>query len=377
MNRLTLFPAGIIIAFSLSLFLATFRLSYFYDEVDLLPSLAVLVIVVCTFIMAAPFSKLGSLPAPTPKEYSIFYIQTLFVFIYFLVELGVYGIPLLGLDRSEFTGVKTWHVLFYGFLFYLNVKSSTLKSLKPSVLIFIVSSTLGALMMTRQLMMYSFLVLIISLTSRGKLKAWHIVTMCALVSVLFGMLGNIRESGDGDYILKVGGANDKGLQVPSSLYWMWLYIVCPIYNLSYNFKGHDIFEIRIDDVKVLLVNIFVPEFLYTRLDVVRPEPDYVMPHLNVASGFGLSVKYAGVFGVLVHSLSLLLFYLIGIFSLSGKYKVAFTVHFSACAILFFFNNTFTQAEYYLVFSYIYVFAVVSSVLEFFTSKCNQVVDGPD
>ncbi|MEB0091577.1 hypothetical protein RHM65_13010 [Pseudomonas sp. CCI4.2] len=365
MRRITLFPLGIVIAFLMSWYMATFRFSFFYQEIDLLPILAVLVIISFVFAVALPFSKIYHTPETVSNDYLTFYMQALVVVIFFLVELASFGVPLFGLDRSDFTGFKSLHVIFYAFIFYLNIKAATFASIRPALLIFVVSCLLGALMLTRQLLMYSFLVFVISLASQGKIKLWQILIMCALVVVAFSTLGNIRESDGGDLIFIVGGANEDGRKLPASLYWMWLYVVCPIYNLSYNFQSHDILEIRIDDVKALLTNIFVPEFFYARFEILRPEPDYVIPYLNVASGFGLTAKLAGIVGVFIHSISLLIFYFLGLIFLNGKYKTAFIVHFSACAILFFFDNKFIQAEYYLTFVYLYLFSFASFFVRYF------------
>ncbi|MEB0041509.1 hypothetical protein, partial [Pseudomonas sp. MH10] len=44
---------------------------------------------------------------------------------------------------------------------------------------------------------------------------------------------------------------------------------------------------------------------------------------------------------------------------------AFIVHFSACAILFFFDNKFIQAEYYLAFVYLYLFSFTGCLVKYF------------
>lgn len=286
-------------------------------------------------------------------EYWLF-IQLVLIGVFFASEFYVYGVPLLVGSRAEFTGFDVLHVAAYGYLFYLNARSVTTGRFSSALAVFILSCIIGALMLSRQLMMYSFLVFSIGLLYSGKVKIRSIVILLCMVVALFGVLGEIRESGGEEYIYEIGGANELGRKVPSSIYWIWLYMSSPIYNLLYNLPDN-LFALDVSSPGRFLAQIVMPEFLATRLNLVPDKPMFVMEHLNVATGFGLSARYAGLLGVLIHFCFIVLFYMFGRIALRGFYRRVFVLHFSVCAVLFVFDNNFTRTEYFMVFVYVFFF----------------------
>lgn len=365
MRRHIYFPFIMLWAFLFSMFFASIELSDYYSALDFIPCFIILILLAVLILIQKmlPMKKVATL-LNVASNNVLFYRQLAAVTIFFIIELGIYGVPLLGMSREDFTGIKVLHVAFYGFIFYLNVKAVSIRNIRVSSVTFIVSSVMGMLMMTRQLIMYSFLAFLISLLFVGKITTKRVVFCVVFLLMpmffLFGFLGDMREGNVENLIYAVGGANDLGRQIPSGLYWIWLYIATPIYNLMDNL-GDSIFTLRFENYEAFFGQIFVPQFLATRFDLVAEKPNLVIDVLNVASGYGLSAKYAGLLGIIIHTLAIILFYLIGKRIVFGIYKKAFDVHFSICSMLFIFSNTFTRAEYFIVFIYIFLFSALSRI----------------
>lgn len=361
MIRNIYFPLVMFWVFLFSMILASIKLSDSYSDLDFIPSffIALLLALLVLIQRLLPKKKVVTLVKRDFKK-SRLYWQLAVVSIFFVIELVVFGVPLLGGSRFDFTGFKGLHVAFYGYLFFLNVKSASVGRVRDSLITFAISAMLGMLLMTRQLIMYSFLALLISLLLSDKIRLKSTVFLMIPMVFLFGFLGDLRDSTVENFIYIVGGANDLGKQIPSGLYWIWLYIATPIYNLMYNF-GDSIFSLRFENAGAFFSQIFVPEFLATRFDVVPEKPNLVVEVFNVASGYGLSAKYAGLLGILIHALAIMAFYFIGKIISFGIYKRIFAVHFSICSIFFMFDNTFTRAEYSLVFIYIFLFSLFSKI----------------
>ena len=360
MIRNIYFPQVMFWAFLFSMLLASIELSDSYLALDFIPIvfMAFLLALLVLIQRLLPKKKVNLVERDFEK--SKFYWQLILVSIFFVVELVVFGCPLLGGSRFDFTGFNVLHVAFYGYLFFLNVKAASLGRVSDSLITFLITAVFGALLMTRQLIMYSFLGLFISLLFSGKIRLKSSLFLIMTVSFLFGFLGDLRESNVENFIYIVGGANDLGKLIPSGFYWVWLYIATPIYNLMYNL-GDSIFSLRFENLGAFFSQIFVPEFLATRLEVVPEKPNLIVEVFNVSTGFGLSAKYAGLLGILIHTLAIMTFYFIGKVITFGKYKRIFIIHFSFCSIFFIFTNTFTRAEYFLVFIYIFLFSFLSKI----------------
>ncbi len=355
------FPLIMFWVFLFSMILASVKLSDSYSDLDLIPSflIALLLALLSLIPHLLPMKKVAILSKDKYKNTFLFW-QLAVVSIFFVIELGIFGVPLLGGARGDFTGFKGLHVAFYGFIFYLNVKSAAIGSVRDSLITFIISSLFGILLMTRQMIMYSFLAFFISLLFAGKITIKTVLVLLVPLVLLFGFLGDLRDSTVENFIYIIGGANELGRQIPSGLYWIWLYIATPIYNLMYNL-GDSLFSLRVESPSAFFSQIFVPDFLANRFDVVPEKPNLVVEAFNVASGFGLSAKYAGLLGISIHALIIMIFYFIGKLISFGIYKRFFAVHFSICSIFFIFDNTFTRAEYFIVFVYIFIFSVLSKV----------------
>lgn len=357
MVKCVFFPFGVFWFFAVSTILALTELSVFFDVYEIYKIFPVLILLAffALFPLVSPRKRkhMSEVECEIKTEYGTFF-QLVLLGIFFASEFAVYGVPFLVGSRAEFKGFDVLHVAAYGYLFYLNARTVTAGRFSAALTVFIFSCIVGALMLSRQLMMYSFLVFSIGLLYSGKIKLRSIVILLSVVVALFGILGEIRESGGGGYIYEVGGANELGAKVPSSIYWVWLYMSSPVYNLLYNLPDN-LFTLDVSNPGRFLAQIIIPEFLATRLDLVPDKPMFVMEHLNVATGFGLSARYAGLLGVLIHFCFIVMFYMIGRIALRSFYRRVFVLHFSICAVLFVFDNKFTQAEYFMVFVYIFIF----------------------
>lgn len=139
-------------------------------------------------------------------------------------------------------------MVFYSCAVISVLFSSLYSNKKQLVACILAVIAIGFLTLSRQMIMVSFCILIISSLSRYRINKKVAFRVLLLVTVLFGsfgFVGDIRQKMSGDYvdnyIFLVGGANSTGESIGSSLYWLWIYMATPVYNLIHNMNDYNLF----------------------------------------------------------------------------------------------------------------------------------------
>lgn len=211
------------------------------------------------------------------------------------------------------------------------------------------------------MMIVSFIIVVIAIASKirfnSKNKIYLIVSFAAVV-VIFGILGNLRQqlSGDyvNDYIYRVGGANADGMRIGDTMYWLWLYIASPVYNLMQNLDSYYQYG-NSCNVSIsygscegsYLLSVIVPDTISKYFS--EPfEIDMVMKHLNAGTAFSASARILGFAGILIQIVFQLMLYIVGILLTTKRNRRAFVVYFSVLSFFMIFDNLFVKGEFFFV-----------------------------
>ena len=154
------------------------------------------------------------------------------------------------------------------------------------------------------------------------------------------------------YIRSAGGANDFGNTLPSSLFWLWLYVATPLYNLGINVEKYPFFpDLSITRVGYWFVSEIIPMTISKRLIEEIPFVDIVPRWLileNITASTGLVGSYniLGVLGFYSYLSLLMLFYYF-LFNMSKNvfYKLSISLLFTSMSILTIFDNMLIMPSY--------------------------------
>ncbi|HEC0041156.1 TPA: hypothetical protein R1Q66_003680 [Acinetobacter baumannii] len=295
------------------------------------------------------------------NQYKIFLLISL---LGSLLELVTVGLPIIsGGGRDDYSGLPVVHVFFYSFSIISILYSSLYSSKKDVIFCTVMVLMLSIVWLSRQLMMVSFLILLLSMVvrNREKILPWGKI-LAGIVGVLFlfGIVGNFRQKLAGDYvanyILKIGGANSAGEKLGDVLYWIWLYLASPIYNLILNINNFYNFGSRCNYAvyygscsgsylsAVILPDTFVKYFSEEKFKL-----DLIISYLNVGTGYSEAARIMGLHGVGLQILLHGLFFFLGFKMMPIRAKNVFIVYYSALSIFMIFNNTFVKGELFIVF----------------------------
>lgn len=365
MYRFFIYPLNITVMFLFSIFISSFELSTFYDSLDIKDALVLFFIVFLYAIQVFFFKKtvyvINDANLNLSNTYKFFLITSVLGCI---VEFLFVGLPISsGGGRDDYSGIPIAHVFFYSFSIIAILYASLYSNKKDVLLCFIVVLLLSIAWLSRQLMMISFFIVVISLVlrSRTKILPWgKILGLIVGVIFLFAIVGNIRQKLAGDYvenyILKIGGANSTGEKLGDVLYWFWLYLASPIYNLILNMNNYYGFGERCNSAiyygscsgnyisSVLLPDTIVKYFYDENFKI-----DLIISYLNVGTGYSEAARILGLPGVVLQVILHGLFFFVGYKSVPLKAKNVFIVYYSTLSIFMIFNNTFIKGELFIVF----------------------------
>ena len=365
MHKFFIYPLNVLVIFLFSIAISLFEFSYFYEPIQI-KGIAFLAVMIFFYCVQYPFLKdKVYIISDEHKKLSNTYKWFLAISVLgCLIEAALIGLPILSSSgRDEFVGIPILHVVFYS-LSMVSVLYASLYSTKKDIIIcFFIVVILSFVWLSRQLMIISFLILVISMIVRfrtEKLPWFKIIASITGIVILFALIGDYRQklSGDyvEDYILVIGGANAQGEQLGSILYWLWLYLASPIYNLILNFDSYYLYGEQCNTnvyygscdgsyiTAVLLPDIFVKYLSFDKFAF-----DLEIPFLNVGTGFVEAARIMGLPGVALQIFLHGLFFFIGYKLMPIKSKNAFIVYYSALSILMVFNNTFIKGEMFFVF----------------------------
>ncbi|WP_162940710.1 hypothetical protein [Rahnella bruchi] len=286
----------------------------------------------------------------------------------FFVEFSIYGIPALSpLGRDGFAGLPVLHVIFYSSAIISVLFASLYSGVKQTACCLLVSFLVSSAILSRQLMMISFVVMLISIVIRHKLsKIQYIKITASILGIIFafGVLGNIRQQISGDYIdnyiIKIGGANSAGASIGDSFYWIWLYIASPVYNLYLNFMDYDTYGYGCNMAisygscsGSLFSDVILPNTIAKYTGNTEFFIDLVKSHLNAGTAFSAPARIFGISGVIIQIILQIIFYYIGLLFTPKRVKLAFIVYFSSLSMFMIFDNLFIRGEFFIGFLLIF------------------------
>ncbi|HCM9423142.1 TPA: hypothetical protein N5N76_002985 [Enterobacter asburiae] len=379
MLRLLTYPANIGAALLIGIIFSLMPFSYFYETPDsfyilLLTSVCIFYIFISIFFKRDVYVDTGN----DGSSWKIFMIISA---VGFVIEFSVGGMPIL-VGRENAVTIPVFHVIFYSFIIMAVLLASVYGRKRDIALSLTYAIVMSALMLSRQMMIVSFIIVVIAIASKTRFnkknKLYLIVSFVAVV-VIFGILGNLRQqlSGDyvNDYIYRVGGANADGMRIGDTMYWLWLYIASPVYNLMQNLDSYYQYS---DSCNMsiaygscegsYLLSVIVPDTISKYFS--EPfEIDMVMKHLNAGTAFSASARILGFAGILIQVVFQLILYIVGILLTTKRNRRAFVVYFSVLSFFMIFDNLFVKGEFFFV-----LLMIIASGKEFTLWRMNHSVN---
>ncbi|EMD4022383.1 TPA: hypothetical protein RVT75_001262 [Escherichia coli] len=369
MLRLLTYPANIGAALLIGIVFSLMPFSYFYETPD--PFYILLLTSVCIFYIFISIFFKRDVYVDTGNDGSSWKIFMIISAVGFAIEFSVGGMPIL-VGRENAVTIPVFHVIFYSFIIMAVLLASVYGRKRDVTLSLAYAIVMSALMLSRQMMIVSFIIVVIAVASKirfnSKNKLYLIASFVAVV-VIFGILGNLRQqlSGDyvNDYIYRVGGANADGMRIGDTMYWLWLYIASPVYNLMQNLDSYyqygDSCNMSIAYGSCegsYLLSVIVPDTISKYFS--EPfEIDMVMKHLNAGTAFSASARILGFAGILIQIVFQLMLYIVGILLTTKRNRRAFVVYFSVLSFFMIFDNLFVKGEFFFV-----LFMIIASGKEF-------------
>lgn len=356
--RLMTYPANIGIVLFIGIAFSLIQLSYFYEIPS--PLYITLLSTICIFhIFISIFFK-RDVYVDKSNDGSSWKIFMIVSVVGFAIEFAVGGMPIL-VGRENAVTIPMFHVMFYSFIIMAVLMASVYGRKRDMVFSLTCAIVISALMLSRQMMIVSFIIAVIAIASKTRFtrknKLYLLASFVAVI-VAFGILGNLRQqlSGDyiNDYIHTIGGANADGMRIGDTMYWIWLYIASPVYNLIQNIDSYYQYGSRCNmsiaygtcDGSYLL-SVIIPDTI-SRYFSETFEIDMVMKHLNAGTAFSASARILGLTGIFIQIIFQLILYIVGISLTTKRNRRAFVIYFSVLSFFMIFDNLFIKGEFFFV-----------------------------
>ena len=344
--------------------LSCLNLSYFYDTPSLF-ALAIMLTLAFSYLFISLFYA-RNIKLQSGVKSGAWKKLALISAIGFSIEFYLGGVPIL-VGREVAVTLPVLHVVFYSCAIVSVLFASIYGTKNEMILALLYAFVISALMLSRQMMIVAFFIALISISSKIKFTRTMNIKLIAtilFVIVIFGMLGNLRQqlSGDyvNDYIQEIGGANDNGLMIGDSLYWVWLYIASPIYNLVLNINSYYEYGDMCNKLVVYgtcdanyVLSVLVPD-TFSKHFMDQFYVDMVMGHLNAGTAFSAPVRLLGLTGLCIQFILQIIFYAAGLMLTNEKNRTAFIVYFSALSLFMIFDNLYIRGEFFFGFILIFI-----------------------
>lgn len=369
MRNFFIYPLNVVVVLLIALLFALLNLSFFYKEMDLYDILIIIFFIILYGVQYS-FLKRVTFRGYVDFNNAGFYKKYLLIGVVgFVVEFFIYGVPFFSQNgRDDFEGLPVLHVFFYSCIIMSVLFSSLYSHKKSLILCLLATFVISVLLVSRQMMMFSFVIVIVSILMRYKLKKRiyiKFIFYSILILMFFGILGNIRQTLSGDYIpdyiIVVGGANENGEILGDVLYWTWLYVASPLYNLLVNLNSYYLFGEKCNTAVYygtchanFITSVFIPETIVKYLGLEHFKIDLQVAHLNVGTGFAPAARILGVVGVVIQIILQGFFFFLGWLLTPSKLKSAFVVYYSVLAFFMIFDNLFLKGEFFLGFVIIFL-----------------------
>ncbi|MGL5039095.1 MAG: hypothetical protein ACRC6D_03060 [Aeromonas sp.] len=291
------------------------------------------------------------------------YIVSFFI----VIELLLYGIPILGqVDYTKF-GAPIIHVALVSSILVLSISSSLIYSNNKSFKWWVfISLTISVLIMNRFLILFiCFSAAIVYLVS-NKIRIKNVIlTLMVFVIIVygFGFLGTWRMSNimgvpyaqAQNYILTAGHASEsfKNSGLPVSVFWFWLYITSPISNLILNIHDNQVGGI----VNILNLISFelLPQTISKHLGDNAIKILLLSDNLNVTSAITAVYVYLGYLGITIYVFYYSFIYFCIAIMLRGIFRDITVVLLSTLSLFMVFVNVIIMPIF--IFSLIVVFLI--------------------
>ncbi len=356
--RLMTYPANIGIVLFIGIAFSLIQLSYFYEIPS--PLYITLLSTICIFhIFISIFFK-RDVYVDKSNDGSSWKIFMIVSVVGFAIEFAVGGMPIL-VGRENAVTIPMFHVMFYSFIIMSVLMASVYGRKRDMVFSLTCAIVISALMLSRQMMIVSFIIAVIAIASKTRFtrknKLYLLASFVAVI-VAFGILGNLRQqlSGDyiNDYIHTIGGANADGMRIGDTMYWIWLYIASPVYNLIQNIDSYYQYGSRCNmsiaygtcDGSYLL-SVIIPDTISKYFSETF-EIDMVMKHLNAGTAFSASARILGLTGIFIQIIFQLILYIVGISLTTKRNRRVFVIYFSVLSFFMIFDNLFIKGEFFFV-----------------------------
>ncbi len=356
--RLMTYPANIGIVLFIGIAFSLIQLSYFYEIPS--PLYITLLSTICIFhIFISIFFK-RDVYVDKSNDGSSWKIFMIVSVVGFAIEFAVGGMPIL-VGRENAVTIPMFHVMFYSFIIMAVLMASVYGRKRDMVFSLTCAIVISVLMLSRQMMIVSFIIAVIAIASKTRFTRKNkLCLLASFVAVIFafGIIGNLRQqlSGDyiNDYIYAVGGANADGMRIGDTMYWIWLYIASPVYNLIQNIDSYYQYGSRCNmsiaygtcDGSYLL-SVIIPDTISKYFSETF-EIDMVMKHLNAGTAFSASARILGLTGIFIQIIFQLMLYIVGISLTTKRNRRAFVIYFSVLSFFMIFDNLFIKGEFFFV-----------------------------
>ncbi|MGY3870018.1 hypothetical protein ACW5W4_10835 [Aeromonas crassostreae] len=307
-------------SFCLSYFLYLLPFSDKYYELDLIGLYPGLYFVFLNFILGFLWFefKLSTLTKIDVSKVLVFSKKTNYlgcvVSFLILIELLLYGVPILGqVDYTEF-GAPIIHVALVSSMLVLSIISSLIYSYNKKLKWWIIISlVISFLILNRFLMLFVCISTVFVYLSLSRVRAKNIILVfifIILFGYVFGLLGTWRMSNimdvpysqAQDYILTAGHASDqfKNTGLPVSVFWFWLYITSPLSNFILNIHDNQIGNIA-NIVNVISFEL-LPQTISKHLGDYPIKVLLLSDNLNVSSAITPVYVSLGYLGITIYVL---------------------------------------------------------------------------
>ncbi|EID0495873.1 oligosaccharide repeat unit polymerase [Escherichia coli] len=370
LSQFLLFPLNVLFIMLLGLVLALFKFSDFYETPDswniviYIMSLTPLMIYYQFYIRRKNFYIAIDENIKLSKLYKLF--LTLSVGFFSLSFFKV-GIPIFSPSGRDIDTIliddkfaSICNILAYSLMIAAVTFAATFSSKKSILLCFCLSVLFSILLLSRQLAMVSFVIVLITYFCKNTLnisKVIYILSLMVFIGFFFSFLGNYRQQIHGDYVADyahlIGNSTREGFILNDTLYWLWLYIASPIYNLFYNldvfkYVNSPCFNVDFECVGSFLSSEVLPLTISKALNLTLIEEKLVVGHLNVSTAYAKAVVIFGSYGIFLHViLQIIFFQFINLFC-HPSMKFVLRIYYSAIIFFSIFSNLFIAPHFFFV-----------------------------
>jgi len=376
MKRLLFFPFNVILVMMIGFFLSIFHFSQYYTPPDLFDFFWLVLSLLPQLVFGYVFYNKFKVNFPLSKSINLNKISVSFLIIGLMLFLVVFfrvGIPIFSStgrdiytaddDGKVFGGdslASLLNMIGYSCVLLSVTFSSAFNSKKIALLCLGCVVLLSVLILSRQLTMISVVIYAIFYFVKNKINKklfFRTILFIVFVVLFFSVLGNFRQEAHGDYVTNyahfIGASTKEGYLIGDSLFWFWLYISSPVYNLFYNLHTYReatslCYALSPSCIYNFLTADILPSTISKAFGWSLFPENLVAQHLNVSTAFTRTVMLFGYFGAFIHSLMQVFFYLLFYICCQREMRFVMSVYYSALTFFSVFFNIFIGPSFVFV-----------------------------